>query len=456
LLILGLLVNLPVKQMNKLHNSKYRKLRGPVIALIVLVFALAAWQYNELKTQEARLIPPSLPAAQLKAVAPEITNGESITAIKGSPENLLSSVKSPKNELSSDTLSGQKVSEVCGLSKAEAKAFLASNGAAGVPAANHALVETISKFTRSEDLSEKTLGLYLMANLAGNEIMESERLNYPGCKDDPSCAFKPFDAAQQARPANAQPLINLALSNRDPNVYAAALYACSRVKVDACKSVSYRRWAELEPDNAAAWLMAASEANTRQDSVERAANLQRAATASSYNTRVPSLSTVLTATPILQQSPLAHSQMNVLLQQIFTNTGSEAMGGLARHCGFSEVMDDSRRQLCDVLANKLAEKDETSIAILIAARIGERVGWNAERVQVLKDEYAVMTRQISQDIVSDENRFSCDALTKVNTSVQKTLLMGERARTREYIKKSGKSVTELAKSYASLSSTSAQ
>jgi hypothetical protein len=94
----------------------------------------------------------------------------------------------------------------------------------------------------------------------------------------------------------------------------------------------------------------------------------------------------------------------------------------------------------------MAERDESLITAAIARLIGERVGWSAERLQSLKDEYTVGTRQIFEG-VTDQNILSCEMVKKSNQRAFRVLQIGERAATREAVEKRGKSMAEMAQLY---------
>jgi hypothetical protein len=336
--------------------------------------------------------------------------------------------------------------EVCGMSATEAKAFIASNWMFHTEATNRALVEATSKLVQSDNVREKATGLYLLALQAGSDAAESERLNYPGCKGDDDCAAKPYQARQRARPVNAEPLVELALDSGDISVYVTALYACSGSNAGACAKISSARWAQMEPDNAAAWMMAASEAEARKDSAARASALRRAVSASDYKTRSPTLADVLALDEIQAQPPTLLSSTLSMIVGINAAYSIGSVGGIGRHCGRLENMDESRRATCDALATKMAEKDETLLGAMMAKSIGERSGWSAERLKPLKDEYEVYTGQIFEGI-SEENMFSCDAISRGNQQLLRSIALGERGATREFVKQSGKTLAELAADY---------
>jgi hypothetical protein len=240
-------------------------------------------------------------------------------------------------------------------------------------------------------------------------------------------------------------LNKLALASNDIGVYATALYACSGSNTGACATISYARWAQMEPDNAAAWMMAANEADARKDSAARSSALQRAVSASDYKTRLPTLAEVLALDEIQAQPPILFSSTLSMIVGINAASSISWMGSIVRYCGRLEIKDESRRVTCDALATKMAEKEETLLGLMIAKSIGERSGWSAERLQPLKDEYDVFTGQAFEDI--GENMFSCEAVSKGNQKLLRMLTIGERAALREYVKASGKTLAALAAGY---------
>jgi hypothetical protein len=343
----------------------------------------------------------------------------------------------------------EETPEICGFSQSEVEAYLKSGDADVLdPSKKSALVlaDIARNMIQSKKISEQTVGLYLTAQQAGWNAMETERLNNPNCEPSAECSSKPFYAMQEARAASVEPLINLATSSNDPRVYAAALYACAGAKVGGCENLSYAQWAEMEPNNAAAWLSAASEAGSRKDPSALAVALQRAVEATRYDFHVPRLAGIVETESAQAQGPLSLSPMYALLFSANAMAGVPLFSGILKHCSREEVLDDARRTLCNGLAEKMAENDESLIAAMMARVIGERVGWNAERLQSLKDEYTIATGQIFEGM-TDKNMLSCEMVKKSNQRALRVLQIGERVAAREAVEKRGKSMAEMAQLY---------
>jgi hypothetical protein len=349
------------------------------------------------------------------------------------------------NALLADVFNG-KVPEICGLSADEAKTYINTNGGSvehlPMPAFNAAL----DKLLRSDKSEERLVGFYVRAHEAGETAMKAERVNYPGCKSDSGCWDATYKARQEAQASAAEPLVKWALSSGDANIYAAALYACGALKAGACSSVSYAGWAQIEPENASVWFLIASDAERRKDVAARTAALDRAAAGRDYNPRVPNVAAIFNADSVRAESPLVQSLVASKLLMVDIVPRLNWASGIGRHCGHAEAMDDTRRTLCDQLATKIAEKDETLLGAMIARSAGERAGWDAARVQHLKDEYTVATMPLMK-LSLDEKMLTCESLNTINAWIGKSLAVGERAIARELVRTSGKSFAELAEEF---------
>ena len=82
----------------------------------------------------------------------------------------------------------------------------------------------------------------------------------------------------------------------------------------------------------------------------------------------------------------------------------------------------------------------------MASKIGEKLGWNEERLKPLRDELDI---SIGTNFISeiDPNKFKCENLIKSNTAMQKSLAIGQRGVTRELVRSSGKSLSDIAENY---------
>lgn len=443
----------PNKSSRLAHNRRVTVIVAILIALLIVAFV--AWRFDWLGGSASAAGTASLSNAPLP-VQPK--KGEVVANLafpvgrdghrpKSAESMPITKRPDQDADASPAALPDSQPPEICGMTTSEATAFLASKGIMNIPDAKPVLAEILSTYIQSRDLREKTLGLYVVAHQAGLAAADAERLNYPGCQSSDPCSAKPFQAMQQGLPANAAALVDLALTSGDLDVYVAALSACSGATSGACSRVSYARWAEIEPDNAVAWLMAATEANAKKDVVARDAALQRAATAKAYNSRAPSMAPIMASDAVRTLSPLMQSAIASEAFGVFPTTAFQMTNGITSYCGKTEEMIGARRETCDAVASTILEKDETLIAAMSASAIGKRVGWSEDRLQSIKDEYRVASTHMMSFVDTPNMFFTCDSLIKMNQFTQKMLTLGERSAAREFVKSTGKSVAELAAEY---------
>ncbi len=351
-------------------------------------------------------------------------------------------------------LKGRKV-EVCGLSDLDAALFLAEHeelegltmnkSEMGKGAANAALSEASAKLIQSNSLRDQALGLYVQAHQAEWAAID-EGIKAKRCKGDMRCESEAWEPKPQVRAAVAEPLVKMALAERDPAIYATAIYACGNTRIDACAGISYLGWARIDPDNAAVWLMVASEAAAQKDLAARDEAMRRAASASGYDTRIPSLATLFESKAVKAQPPLERMLIGNSLNTITALAWSPPYGALGSYCVRGETTDPARKGVCDALANKLLDLDKSLVGHRAASRIGEKIGWDAARLQTLRDE-SVVEFALALDIGLTENEYSCENLAKSDQWTQKLLSKGDRGIALERIARTGKSITELVEAY---------
>ncbi len=335
--------------------------------------------------------------------------------------------------------------DVCGLSDLEAAIFVAGDSEVNMRAANAALAETAGKLIDSDKPRDRALGLYARA-IQADWMEREEAVNQQRCNGDIQCTISTFVVNPQARQAPAALLAKLALAAADPGIYAAAIYACAGARTGACGAINFAGWARLEPDNAAAWLMVAHEAAARQDFTARDEAYQYVALAKNYDPRMPSLAPVfdnetMQAQPLLLQNAIGVAFIGANAAATITSTI-----GLNDYCLRGVVTDDARRRSCDTLINKMLVADGSLIDLVMATAIGKKIGWDAARLQALKDERDVV-QSLAMQVMLGGNAFSCASLAKSNQWMRAALGKGELAIGRDYVAKSGKTLAELAEKF---------
>ena len=346
--------------------------------------------------------------------------------------------------------------EVCGLSDLDSALFIAGDPEVGTSAVNTTLARLTGKLVESDNPAERVQGLYMQAHLADWAQRNADSARYRICGGDFECTIKlsneqtaPTSNAQEqvqaVRAAAAAPLVKLALASRDPNTIAAAIHACRHIRIGACGTISIADWAAIEPDNAAVWLMMA-ETTTPNDTAARADALRRAAAATGYDMRVPSLASVFASDLVKAQTRLVQSEIGDYLASSTVSAAIPPVMGFATYCLRDKTADDARAAVCDTLVNTMAQKDESLVGASMAIAIGAKIGWDETRLQPLRDERVILYGRMN-DSFSKENLFSCNQLEQRHLKASDYLSKSERMLARELAAKSGKTVAELANDY---------
>jgi hypothetical protein len=424
------------------RGKHWRAICAGIIFLLVLlcvVVCLLPFDYStstQVLDRSVRLSAPSKLGVPIGR--PVNSSANDVTALSGSQ---IARSKSDENaNEKSDT------PEICRLGKEDAQAMMSSKGLGLTGTSSQIVAALTTKLILSERVRDKALGLFMYADQVGSAAWDAERLNRPGCDvAEPDCREKPFDASQRARATATEPLVKLALSSGNVDAYAIALYACRSIKTSVCGGVTYERWAEMEPNNAVVWLSLASQAQVRGDTQAQMLALQRAGTATDFNTRAPAFDAATVGSLLPAGDPLdAWAVGDMLIRMSLFN--GDRYSGVGRYCARIGKDPDVNRPICDVLAAKLEQNDQSLAGGAIAAAIGEKLGWSAERVQLLKDERTV-ARGYDRETNMGKDSLTCAALEERRKWVAKSLLTGERAMARDVVSKSGKSLAEVAADY---------
>jgi len=244
-------------------------------------------------------------------------------------------------------------------------------------------------------------------------------------------------------------MARIASSTDDPAAYVLAFKLCSFTLNEkdqgSCSLLSAARWAQMEPDNAAAWFAAAREAGRRGDIAERDQDVFRAAHAISNDDH----STVLGS--VMQSTDFEVQPDDLQIATAYTLMGSRM--GLFRlgsstaldYCGGSPTADPNRAQVCSTLVSVLADHPNDIFDLLIASKVAESIDLPNERKRELRDRFDAYSGLNWKVMISDSgDPLSCEAMHANGKWIQDNLLEGEIASIQAKLKASGKSLEELA------------
>jgi hypothetical protein len=188
-------------------------------------------------------------------------------------------------------------------------------------------------------------------------------------------------------------LARAAVAGDDPSLYAMAWAACqpdaSGQRPGACQLLSLRQWTRIDADNGVPWLKLAGEARRQGDSATEAEALYRASIASRFDAHwglFPHLAdqALPPDTPGWQRhQAMLHAagmQSAIALPELRAPL---------EYCS-PQRLDANRRQVCEALAKGLVDKGTTLWDHGMAASLGRRLGWPAERQAALQQEHDAM------------------------------------------------------------------
>lgn len=229
-------------------------------------------------------------------------------------------------------------------------------------------------------------------------------------------------------------LVRAAVSSTDPWVYRLAHQFCARPDVaehaPACQLISVARWAQLEPDNTVPWLLAAAEAQQRDDTAAVSEALHRAAQARRSDVRFAQSVVHVRAGMPADVAPFIGLGIDVALIGVESAFVLPQLAVVSRYCAADRLGDPNRRAVCEDLARLLVERSTSLLDLNVGLRMAERLGWAPQRLAPhaeLRD--AVLARQgeIATAAADAAEPFGCATVTAQRALLGRVGLHGELA-----------------------------
>ena len=241
-------------------------------------------------------------------------------------------------------------------------------------------------------------------------------------------------------------LVQLAAGTRDPAVYAIALRMCnahSDTEMSGpCQQISVNEWARIDADNAVPWLLLAGSAQMRNDGTAETAAFRRAAEAHKSDSYGSSLYAFAQAELPVDSTPLQRLYLATELIGYEAAWPEPQYRAALKHCPIEAMQDASVRQTCDSLAELFTSKGTTMLDLLVGRRLGERVGWSADRIAALTQEWNALMQSFTSD--GGDGPWNCNRVQLRNEFIGEIARLGEVAAAREALEGSGNSVAEAA------------
>lgn len=307
------------------------------------------------------------------------------------------------------------------------------------------------ELTGSTEIGEQIVGATLRANALKAEALAAAKLTTSSCNpSDPktsACADDSAKSAENRVLAAAAPLVKLALSTKNVDAYAAAVYACNGLSDPPCDSTSMKGWAMLEPNNAVSWLGVAAQALEAKNTTAQEQAMLRASQATTYNRRAPNIARALDVDAMQEQSPMLQQ---AIAGHVWGNLGLTSLGtmsGPIQYCFVDGTIPTTRRAACDNLARLLGGEGGHIVDSRIAARIGEALGsafnWHEESIKSLRDEYEVYGALATMETPT-ATEGSCEFIDKILDFIAEEGALGMREYTRKLAQASGKTMRQIA------------
>ena len=249
------------------------------------------------------------------------------------------------------------------------------------------------------------------------------------------------------------PLVDMALHTSDATVYALALAACATGGPIAgtnqsCLMLSAERAAQLDPDNAAAWVDLAAAAQQRHETDAVAAAIYRASVATQVQGRSQMFAALALAALPAHLPPPERTSVVVRLIGIQAGLLGTDYRSVVTYCSAVGMTDSNRRQTCEALAELLVARGTTVVDLAIGRSIGARAGWPAERVEQLSARVeAYMWAPFNEFFAAPRGPMSCASMRRTEQWWSAPAGKGQRAYAEEAVARAGLSDADLVARY---------
>ena len=318
--------------------------------------------------------------------------------------------------------------EVCGVGKVEVdRDDLAAYGKYFDAMTKNARLHWLATLRHSEDYRARASGLYL------DGILD---------RDSPQ---KDAEAARDE-------LVQLAVSTKDPAIFALAYTKCIKggeelASQDVCPQLNLDDWTRADADNAVPWLHLAAKAHREGDGTGEAAAMAHAGQAHQYETYNWSVFPFAQAAMPKDVTPT--DQWILTTQVIGVEAAMPApYQSLFQYCSRDAQGDVAVRRQCSAVAELMVGKATTLLDLSVGKSLGARVGWPAERVDKLTQEVNASMWAVNEMTGMDpKQQWSCDSVARGNAYMSQLRELGERGLARQAIEDSGETVAELSRKF---------
>jgi hypothetical protein len=330
-----------------------------------------------------------------------------------------------------------RVTEVCGLGR------LTHNPDGSLPGQlaerEAALVtQNIQRLRASGNERAQALAAMLSIKNASIDVLAGVETNANRSPTQPLSASGLAETSQ---------LINLARNSRDPYVFALGREACRNVP-SRCNELSAQRFAEIDPDNALAWLEVAAEAQAAGRAEQANGALFRAANANRFESyEAESYRLVQTHLP----ATVTALDLRLLNDTVTGSLGTFLVPGYSQAAQLCSSPESAGKH-CAALVRAMAEKSDIVIGVGVAGSIARKIGLDAKTRDAIKErfdglKYAAYVANSGDSEAADIASFNCANIARENERLKVISESSERGAAEQLLASSGLSLAEAARKY---------
>lgn len=193
-------------------------------------------------------------------------------------------------------------------------------------------------------------------------------------------------------------LVTAALASEDPRLHLLAVQGCEAAREQGeavpagCSQLTAGRRTRLEPDNAAAWIDAAGEAERRGDEAAVVNALFQAAQ-TDYSNVYPTMLPALVQGGWAGSRTVAQRDSDLrAATEVSADATLRSVAPLRTLCGEEAMADANRAQVCERLGRLLLGSGSSLLEAYAGMEIGLNAGWDTETLAATRAEIEALSR----------------------------------------------------------------
>ncbi|HEX2584803.1 MAG TPA: hypothetical protein VHL14_06710 [Steroidobacteraceae bacterium] len=244
-------------------------------------------------------------------------------------------------------------------------------------------------------------------------------------------------------------LVQLASNSTNAAAYGLAYQVCGRVSStslrEVCRPINARRWAEIDPGNAAPLLELAGQQEATGDIAGATHTLIGASTASRIDAYGDTLSSKAEWLAPKEMPPLSQVQLEMGLLAFQSAWSGDYLKRISYFClrEKSSVANDVTRDVCGKIG-ELMVNSRNLIDLSFSRSLGRHLGWPKYRIDQITDDVEAIQAESASVFPKS---FDCNSIEKTRAYFRLRAELGERGATQFMIDHSGTSIGDLAKQY---------